>query len=160
MLSLDPVPRSSPPAKLKSKLQDISLEGPDPLRCDTPTTPPNVLTSREQTEVEATTRGRVRFRRRTTPRYWSFAIVFTFIAQCIAAPGTAEKPPKKAPPKKRAVGKPKAAVAATSKIKAKEQEDEAEEDRNTASDDEGAADGEDGESELEEDAGAASKRYF
>jgi len=51
-------------------------------------------------------------------------------------------------------------VATASKIKANEQEDEVEEDRKsaTASDDEGAADGEDGESELEEDAGAASKR--
>lgn len=51
-------------------------------------------------------------------------------------------------------------MATASKIKANEQEDEVEEDRKsaTASDDEGAADGEDGESELEEDAGAASKR--
>ena len=88
-------------------------------------------------------------------------IVFTFVAQCVAAPATAEKPSKKAPPKKRAVTKPKAA-ATSSKVKVREQEPKEDEDSKsaTASDDEGPADDEGGESELEEDAAAASKRWL
>ena len=67
---------------------------------------------------------------------------------------------KKEPPKKRTAGKAKASAASTSKIKAKEQEPEEDEKTKSAatSDDEAPADDEGGESELEEDAAAASKR--
>lgn len=95
----------------------------------------------------------------TNPQVLFLAAMFKVVIQRTTAPATAEKSPKKAPPKKRAAGKPKTPVASTSKIKAKEQESEDDEDHKSAaaSDDEGPAD-EDGESELEEDAGAASKR--